>query len=76
MTLQLTPKVHYAAYSLSIQRPLPSMLIATPAAFSGVIHSSLVNCDPWSVLKISGGPNLLSASSSASTQKSARHRVR
>jgi len=47
------------------------MLIATPASLSRLIHSSLVNCDPWSVLKISGTPNFEIASSSASRQKSA-----
>jgi hypothetical protein len=35
------------------------------------IDEARVNCDPWSVLKISGGPYRLIASSSASTQKSA-----
>src|SRR5688572_6297192 len=58
--------------TLSIQRPLPSMLIATPAAFSRSSHSSLVNraLVGVEVLKISGGPNFASASSSA-TQNSA-----
>jgi len=35
------------------------MLMATPAAFSGASHSSLVNCEPWSVLKISGASSNL-----------------
>ena len=56
--------------TLSIQRPLPSMLIRTPAAFNVSIHSPLVNCDPWSVLKTSGFPYFPNASCKASTQKS------
>ena len=51
------------------ERVHQSLAYRTPAAFSGVIQSSLVNCDPWSVLKISGRPYFLIASSSASTQK-------
>jgi len=39
------------------------MLIATSASFRVLIHSSLVNCAPWSVLKISGRPYFASASS-------------
>lgn len=35
------------------------------------MNSEQVNWAPWSVLKISGVPNFASASSSASTQKSA-----
>ena len=40
-------------------------------AFSTPVKSVLVNWLPWSVLKISGLPNRRSASSRASTQKSA-----
>ena len=47
------------------------MLMATPALLRRSVHSSHVNCEPWSVLKISGTPNFDIASSSASTQKSA-----
>jgi hypothetical protein len=32
------------------------MLMATPAARSGAVQSSLVNCEPWSVLKIGVAP--------------------
>jgi hypothetical protein len=42
--------------TLSIQRPLPSMLTRTPLASSTAVNSSAVNCEPWSVLKISGVP--------------------
>src|SRR6266568_7127618 len=38
---------------LSRQRPLPSMLTATPRARSTFVNASAVNCEPWSVLKIS-----------------------
>jgi len=51
--------------TLSIQRRLPSMLIATPCALSRSVKSESVNCAPWSVLKIFGAPNRVSASSSA-----------
>ena len=40
--------------TLSIHRPLPSMLIATPCALSTSVNASEVNCAPGSVLKISG----------------------
>ena len=36
--------------------PLPSMLMAISAAFSTLMNSTLVNCEPWSVLKMSGRP--------------------
>jgi len=51
--------------TLSIRRRLPSMLIATPCALSRSVKFESVNCAPWSVLKISGAPNRVSASSSA-----------
>jgi hypothetical protein len=35
------------------------------------MNSTLVNCEPWSLLRISDRPWRSSASSSASTQKSA-----
>src|ERR1019366_5131910 len=37
---------------LSRHAPLPSMLMATPRAFSASVNSSLVNWLPWSELKI------------------------
>jgi hypothetical protein len=46
------------------------LLILMPHVFKNPVKALPVNCDPWSVLKISGFP-LLNASSSASTQKSA-----
>ena len=55
---------------LSVARPLPSMLMVTPSRLSTPVKSGLVNCAPWSVLKISGGPWWRSASSSASVQNS------
>src|SRR4051794_36109451 len=55
--------------TLSIQRPRPSIEILIPAAPSVSGKAALVNCEPWSVLKISGRPNRASASSRASTQK-------
>src|SRR5579871_6171299 len=39
---------------LSIQRPRPSMLMAISLAANSAVNFSLVNCDPWSLLKISG----------------------
>src|SRR4029079_13087753 len=53
--------------TLSSARPRPSRLTATPAASSRPVYSRDVNCDPWSVLKISGRPRE-SDSSSASRQ--------
>jgi len=41
---------------LSMQRPLPSMLMRTLASFSSSVKGRLVNWLPWSVLKISGCP--------------------
>jgi hypothetical protein len=54
--------------TLSIQRPRPSMEIATPASMSAPVKAAEVNCEPWSVLKISGLPNPVRASSSAARQ--------
>src|SRR3954468_5046556 len=55
--------------TLSIQRPRPSIEILIPAALSVSVKVALVNCEPWSGLKISGRPNRARASSRASTQK-------
>src|SRR5467141_4116993 len=63
--------VHAAPPRLRGGRLLPSMLIVTSCRLSTPVKSSLVNWLPWSVLKISGRPKRASASSSASTQKSA-----
>ena len=49
---------------------MPSMLMATLSGFKTLVKSLLVNCDPWSVLKISGTP-IVRASSRASMQKAA-----
>jgi hypothetical protein len=57
--------------TLSIQRPRPSMEIATPASASAPVKGAEVNCEPWSVLKISGLPNFARASSSAARQNEA-----
>ena len=56
---------------MSMQRPLPSMLIVIALCSSMPVNSLLVNWQPWSVLKISGVPYCANASSRASTQKSA-----
>ena len=55
--------------TLSSQRPRPSIEILIPAANSLPVKDELVNCEPWSVLKISGRPNRASTSSKASMQK-------
>jgi hypothetical protein len=47
------------------------MLMAIPALSSTSVKAWLVNCEPWSKLKISGRPCLTIASSSASTQNDA-----
>jgi hypothetical protein len=44
------------------------MEIATPASASAPVKAAEVNCEPWSVLKISGLPNFPRASSSAARQ--------
>jgi hypothetical protein len=56
---------NHSTKTLSSQRPRPSMLIRTPAVSRRSVKALLVNCAPWSVLKISGRPRR-SASSSAS----------
>src|SRR5450631_2846589 len=53
---------------LSLNRPLPSMLILMFQVLRTEVNASLVNWHPWSVLKISGAPYLNNASFSASTQ--------
>jgi hypothetical protein len=56
--------------TLSIQRPLPSMLIRMPFDSSSPIQSSPVNWLPWSVLKMPGlRPVDLMALRNAFTQK-------
>jgi hypothetical protein len=54
---------------LSRQRPLPSILTATPADSSRLVQPHAVNCVPWSVLNTSGLP-FPRASSSISRQNS------
>src|SRR2546430_802507 len=56
-----------ATKMLSHALPLPSQLMRTSAALSRFVNSVLVNCDPWSLLKISGRA-LSNACSSASRQ--------
>jgi|AVFP01.1.fsa_nt_gi hypothetical protein len=41
------------------------MLMAIPASISTLVNASLVNCEPWSVLKLSGLPCARRASSSS-----------
>src|ERR1019366_2884437 len=53
---------------LSMHRPRPSMLTAMPRPSNSPVNFSLVNCDPSSLLKISGRPQR-NAFSNASTQK-------
>src|SRR6266852_7101060 len=48
---------------LSNARPRPSQLIRISAALSRLVNSWLVNCTPWSVLKISGRARLMARSS-------------
>src|SRR6266487_5753858 len=52
---------------LSNALPLSYQLMRTSAALSRFVNSVLVNCDPWSLLKISGRTPS-NASSSASRQ--------
>jgi hypothetical protein len=47
------------------------MLIAMPFLISTPVNAAPVNCEPWSVLKISGVPCFARASSSVSTQNAA-----
>ena len=55
---------------LSRNRPRPSMLTRTPRVSNSSRNAALVNCTPWSVLKISGWPCRSIASRSAAMQKS------
>lgn len=50
---------------------MPSIEIRTPDRRGRSVQVKDVNCDPWSVFMISGGPNLVMAPFSASTEKSA-----
>jgi hypothetical protein len=47
------------------------MLIAMPSLISTLVNAAPVNCEPWSVLKISGLPCVASGSSNVSTQNAA-----
>ncbi len=70
MSSCLTLRHNRSINRLSIHRPRPSMLTSTPADSTASIYSGEVNCDPWSVLAISGAFRpLYSAASQASTQK-------
>lgn len=53
--------------TLSRQRPRPSLLTATRADSSRLVHAAAVDCTPWSVLNTSGHP-WPSATSSISSQ--------
>jgi hypothetical protein len=53
---------------VSIQRLRPSIETRTPAAASAPVNAAPVNWLPWSVLKMSGWPKYVSASSSAAIQ--------
>jgi hypothetical protein len=57
--------------TLSKARPRPSMLIAMSRALSTPVNASLVNWQPWTVLKISGAPKSASAWRRQSTQNPA-----
>ena len=52
---------------LSMQRPRPSILIAIWRPANSPVNCSEVNCEPWSLLKMSGRPRR-KARFSASTQ--------
>jgi glycosyltransferase involved in cell wall biosynthesis len=53
---------------LSSARPRPSILIARSCAWSRPVNSPLVNCAPWSLLKIAGDPVLFASVSARSSQ--------
>src|SRR6266511_1960183 len=65
MSPYFTPLRSRSTNTLSSARPRPSRLTATPAPSKRPVSSRDVNCDPKSVLKISGRPRD-NASSSAS----------
>jgi len=46
----------HSTNTLSRQAPLPSMLIVMPLVASTLVKAEPVNCEPWSVLRISGLP--------------------
>jgi len=52
----LTLRHSRSTKTLSRQAPLPSMLIAMPFLISMPVNAAPVNCEPWSVLKMSGLP--------------------
>jgi hypothetical protein len=52
----LTLRHSRSTNTLSRQAPLPSMLIAIPLLASTPVKAAPVNCEPWSVLNISGLP--------------------
>src|SRR5690554_4744639 len=62
--------------TLSIQRPRPSIEMRMPAPFSVVVKAKLVNCEHWSVLKMSGLPCRAIASSRAADAEVGIHGVR
>src|SRR6516164_11254240 len=53
----LTLRHRRSTNTLSRQAPLPSMLIAMPWSTSTPVKAAPMNCEPWSVLKISGLPD-------------------
>ncbi len=69
--LYLTLRHSRSTNTLSRQAPLPSMLMAMPLAVSTPMKAWPVNCEPWSVLKISGLPWHARASCSVSMQNAA-----
>jgi hypothetical protein len=52
----LTLRHNRSTNTLSRQAPLPSMLMAMPLPASTPVKAAPVNCEPWSVLKMSGLP--------------------
>jgi len=52
----LTLRHSRSTKTLSRHAPLPSMLIAMPLSASTPVNAEPVNCEPWSVLKMSGLP--------------------
>jgi hypothetical protein len=45
-----------STHTLSRQAPLPSIQIVMPLVASTLVKAEPVNCEPWSVLKMSGLP--------------------
>src|SRR6476619_685965 len=56
MSSYLSERHSRSMNTLSIQRPRPSIEIWMPAAARLLVKAVEVNCEPWSVLKISGVP--------------------